>query len=327
MMKRILIILAVLLFAGLPVTKARADIIFEPFEDKFYNTHLEECSTTYYWSSYRLKEASPVFTSPEDPAVIGTVEKEECFSSNTSWKDKDGRTWYYLTGTLLSYSDYERNRFTTRTVKAGWIPEDACEQLYDATLFEQDHQKDFGEAVSPKISEPITATVFSYPNGPVMRTLELPASTDDGMNFSCQNSYTDEYGRKWGYVGYFCGPVNGWVYLEDLAADYDAVIKDLPEKPTEPTVSASASSEDKKDGTSEPLTTYSEEAETAQTVTDPSEETETAQTLTDYSEEAGTSEPVSPSSVKDPVPLVAASVGGAAIIAGVLLVLMKKKKG
>lgn len=333
-MKKVLLSLMALLLLASSGMKARADVIFEPYDDDFYTSHQEECKTTYYWSSFRFKEDTSVFVSPEDHALNGTVQAGEVFSSNTSWKDEEGETWYYVEGTIRSYSDYERNVFTTRTIKTSWIPADACEQLYDATLFEKDHQQYFKNGTKPEITEPVTATFFSYPNGPVLETRELSGSSE-GMELTCSSTYIDEYGRKWGYVGYFYGAVNGWIFLDDLSADYDAVHAGLPEKETETTESASEqASESQSAAESTEENTASTVAETTETEkeTKPekasesaAESTEKAETVTSYSEESS-SKSLTASAIKNPVPLVAASVGGVVVIAGALLLLMKKKK-
>lgn len=353
-MKKVLLSLMALLLLASSGLKARADVIFEPYDDDFYTSHQEECKTTYYWSSFRFKEDTSVFVSPEDHALNGTVQAGEVFSSNTSWKDEEGETWYYVEGTIRSYSDYERNVFTTRTIKTSWVPADACEQLYDATLFEKDHQQYFKNGTKPEITEPVTATFFSYPNGPVLETRELSGSSE-GMELTCSSTYIDEYGRKWGYVGYFYGAVNGWIFLDDLSADYDAVHAGLPEKETETTESVSEStagqesesaSEHESESASEQASESQSAAEsteenTASTVAETSEtaeetkpektsesaaeSTEKAETVTSYSEESS-SKSLTASAIKNPVPLVAASVGGVVVIAGALLLLMKKKK-
>ena len=90
-------------------------------------------------------------------------------------------------------------------------------------------------------------TCFPYKNGPFgpffFISLTLFGCSDLGCDFSGEivffflQTFTDDSGRKWGYVGYHMGLRDVWVCLDDPTADYDTLYADLaPQQVTHPTM-------------------------------------------------------------------------------------------
>ena len=198
LLKRLGFILAV--FVLLFSVPAYADIIYEPNDD-FYQQHIDECETTYYWKTYKVISDSAVLIvrSPEDDTVVGEYKPGVFFSTNTSYQSGD-TIWYYLT-------DFDHPD------KAGWISNAGIEQIYDTDCFTEDHISELQGTVKLDIKKLKEITFCAYPGGHQIDTRILQNQTDETL--TCEGSYTDREGKVWGYCGYFYGPVNGWVCLDD----------------------------------------------------------------------------------------------------------------
>ena len=183
-----------------------ADIIYEPYDD-FYQQHIDECETDYYWKTYKVVADSPVSVvrSPEDDTVLGEYKPGKLFSTNTRYRNRDS-IWYYCPN--FQQSD-----------KAGWISGSGIEQLYDSDCFREDHASEIRGAVKLDLKELKGITFCAYPGGRMTETRSLGLQgIADGITdetLECSNSYTDPEEKLWGYCGYFYGSVNGWVCLDD----------------------------------------------------------------------------------------------------------------
>ncbi|GEM_PF-2451384 len=202
-MKRILFLLAALiLLLSVPV---HADIVYEPMGDDFYLTHSSACETTYYWCSYKvISETSvEVAVSPEDFTAVTELQPGDVFSSNTTYRSGDS-AWYYV----RSFSGQDKD---------GWISSDLVERLYDSELFILDHGSEIGGNLNLDVSELDTITAAAYPGGYILESpdLALFKRNEPGTPVQFEKSYTDPEGKRWGYLGYFYGGVNGWVCLDD----------------------------------------------------------------------------------------------------------------
>ena len=198
LLKRLSFILAV--FVLLFSVPAYADIIYEPNDD-FYQQHIDECETTYYWKTYKVisDSSGSVVRSPEDDTVLREYQPGEFFSTNTSYQSGD-TIWYYIPN--FDHSD-----------KAGWISNAGIEQVYDTDCFTEDHISELQGTVKLDIKGLKEITFCAYPRGHQIETRILQNLTDEVLE--CGKSYTDREGKVWGYCGYFYGSVNGWVCLDD----------------------------------------------------------------------------------------------------------------
>lgn len=227
-MKKILVLCCVclLMLSVLPVG-VRADVIFEPWDDTFYEEHREECE--YHSRSYTANGPNgdvTVYENPESARKEATIK-----NGNTLWiaylyEDADGIRWGYC-------DDWERD-------VGGWVPMDYLKLIYDGISFEEDFGHLFVEEEGMLGGEYAGATVYflKYPGSGDYIDITLG---ENGEDYRPEYSvvYEDAQGTRWGRCGYYKGIKGYWLNLSDptgVPAAQSVPVTDESEEPTVPAV-------------------------------------------------------------------------------------------
>lgn len=216
-MKRTFSLLLALLLLLALTPAVSADVIVEP-QDSFYWDHRGECQ--YHDRTYRAdgpENVAVVYRSPESAAVVERVKNGTELWISYIYKDRSGYVWGFC-------ENYGENW-------SGWIPLDYLLLKYDSACF----REEFANRITRE-----SGTVAEA--GGEVRFWSYPGS-EDAIPFAVEGEYcpeyeevfTDDAGRKWGYVGYHMGLRNIWVCLDAPTADYDALYADhAPQQVTQP---------------------------------------------------------------------------------------------
>ena len=215
-MKRTISLLLALLLCLSLAPAASADVIFEP-EDSFYWEHRGECQ--YHSRSYYADgpdNVAVVYRSPASSAVVERVKNGLELWISYLWEDAEGFLWGCC-------ENFEENW-------AGWVPMDYLLLKYDHICF----REEFADRIA---EESGTLT-----GGGNIHFWDYPGS-EDAVAFEVEGDYppeydetfTDDAGRKWGYIGYHMGLRNVWVCLDDPTADYRTLYAEQePQQVTHP---------------------------------------------------------------------------------------------
>ncbi|MBR6405528.1 MAG: hypothetical protein IKS18_04940 [Lachnospiraceae bacterium] len=300
LLKRLGFILAV--FVLLFSVPAYADIIYEPNDD-FYQQHIDECETTYYWKAYKVISDSAVLIvrSPEDDTVVGEYKPGVFFSTNTSYQSGD-TIWYYLT-------DFDHPD------KAGWISNAGIEQIYDTDCFTEDHISELQGTVKLDIKKLKEITFCAYPGGHQIDTRILQNQTDETL--TCEGSYTDPEGKVWGYCGYFYGPVNGWVCLDDPT---------LANTDTADPLTISEVRGESPSGQETETDTVNESTKEEDDTSKPETSSETIESSVSDTNAEETKEPEKTNGTVNPLIIVGILAGTAVLTAAIVLIVVLKRK-
>lgn len=202
MMKRPLsfLIVLVLILAVLP-TDAFADVIFEPWEDAFYDEHREDCEYT----SRNFYAAGPegtvtVYKSPESDRVQATIENDSIVWISHIYTSHEGVRWGY-------HEDWQNDI-------RGWVPMAYLDLIYDGISFETEFadriKEEEGEMDDPSLVDQ-KVYFWQYPGS--YDYVEMPVYGDSAPRY--YRSYTDDEGRVWVQFSYYMGLKNYWVDLND----------------------------------------------------------------------------------------------------------------
>ncbi len=222
-MKRTFCLLLALLLCLSLIPAVRADVIIEP-EDSFYWDHRGECQ--YHQRTYFADgpdNAAVVYRSPVSAAVVERVKNGDALWISYTWEDENGISWGYT-------ENYEEDW-------AGWVPMDYLLLKYDHICF----QEEFADRIT---DERGTLEVsggeirfWSYPGSDSADTLAVEADYPPEY----RSVFTDDAGRRWGYVGYHMGIRNVWICLDDPTADYQTLYAEHePQQVTHPVKDTSA---------------------------------------------------------------------------------------
>lgn len=206
-MKRNLSALMLCLLIALALAApARADVMWEPIGDSFYDVHRDECS--YVDRSYLANGQQGYVTlrkAPESAEEVSNVPNGGSVYVGYSWTASDGTRWYACEYALTQEEGWEW--------KNGWAPAAELSLIYDHICFEEDHKDEFKEYDGS--GDALTKVcLYAYPGGPFQDTLEEHREYQP-FSEAFQYLYTDEAGRRWSYVGYYMGRQNAWACLDD----------------------------------------------------------------------------------------------------------------
>ena len=125
-MKRLLILgLTLLLCCALLIPAAHADVIWEPTENSFYDTHAAEC--VYQDKSYTVPQDTPAYEAPGDADPFFTLPAGETTYVSFAYTDASGKTW----GAVDSRQGDEWI--------SGWVDLTQLTPIYDNRDFLADH--------------------------------------------------------------------------------------------------------------------------------------------------------------------------------------------
>ena len=213
-MKRTICLIFALIFLLAPAV--RADVIFEP-SDTFFWEHRGECqyhSRTYYADG--PENVAEVYRSPVSSAVAERVKNGAPLWISYIYEVENGISWGYC-------ENYEENW-------SGWIPMDYLLLKYDHICF----WEEFGERICEEFGT-LEATgevrFWGYPGSEDSDTMTV----DVEYLPEYEAVFTDDAGRRWGYIGYYMAMRNVWVCLDEPGADYRTLYaENAPQQVTHP---------------------------------------------------------------------------------------------
>ena len=203
-MKKLLVLLLSLLMVCSMAVTASADILWEPFNDSFYDH--KSCATVA--ATYFVPENMTVtlYQSPEDDTVLAVWDTGTRVYVGFK-QTVNGEEW----GVGYAYDNFNQE---------GWFRLGRLQKEYN----HQDFIMDFGMECTQDDSVIVTKDdvegdipTWTYP-GSGISAGNLPKDIlgggyNDGV-VSFQHIYPAPDGSQWGYVGYYMGRC-GWVWLDD----------------------------------------------------------------------------------------------------------------
>ncbi len=206
LVKKNLWIVGLVLFWLMLLRPVKADVIWEPMGDAFYDEHAGECE--YLVRAYTANGPDGkviVYKSPEDAEETAVIENGNKVYISYVYTDENGVSWGI-------YDNMSTNEY-------GWLPMAYMEVVYDYISFEADY------GASIKDQEGILSKEYSGKN---ILIWDYPGAHSSG-EFSTQDLdmptyrkiYVDEEGRSWGKIGYYYGWRNCWICLDAPTADYE----------------------------------------------------------------------------------------------------------
>jgi len=202
-MKRFSALLAALLLLCALAVPALADIAYEP-DDSFFRHH--NCDYEHRrWFTSGAEGYVVVYKSPVG-ASAGVLPNGLGFWVNYTY---DGE-WGQIDYDADDPADADRHNCVS-----GWVKLADMVVDYDYRSFEADHASEFTESEERLEAERGSAVFcYKYPgSGIVSDKLKADWAESDAPWFS--SIFTDSAGRRWGYVGYYCGHRNLWICLDD----------------------------------------------------------------------------------------------------------------
>lgn len=191
-----LFILALLLLGS----GARADVLYEPVGNSFYEKHMKELTS---WDHRYLTNGpeGKTFGYADPLTGEGRTELENGLTMSSSYRytDKKGNDWLCCMMWDEGPKDY-------------WIPEAYLSRLYDSELFMEDHRAELAQTSGEAGVLGKTVELYEYPGGDCVYRDKVE-SNDYMTSLGWSLEYTDPEGVKWGYVGYYYGYRECWVKL------------------------------------------------------------------------------------------------------------------
>lgn len=210
-MKRVLngvLFLAALLALAVP---AYADILWEPQDNRFYETHRGQCESEE--RNYHANGPEGFVTAwdaPEGGMVIAQYPNGEALRVYFIYQD-----W----GLVARWEDGRET--------SGWIPMAQLSLIYDYLSFAEE----YGDRITPYAGEfadyaggAEVVNFYDYPGAPevsqALKTEQMGdvlgnlTGTAEGDSY-ISGIFVDENGRTWGYVNYMYGHLNSWFCLDE----------------------------------------------------------------------------------------------------------------
>lgn len=201
-MKKLLYVLLTLLLLSGTVS---ADVLWEPYENDYYNKHMDEMEVIA--AKYEVPEGmtANIYTSPINGKLIETMDAGTVVYVGFSIEES-GEVW--ATGYPLGSFDNE-----------GWFRLGRLQKQYSHTEFVNDFADQIAAEEAWLTAADVGGSVhtWTYPGSGVSDGVipeEALTSDYNEGHISYGLVYTDPDGGKWGYIGYHMGHV-GWMYLDD----------------------------------------------------------------------------------------------------------------
>ncbi len=191
----------------------RADLIWEPTNDSFYDQHASECEYVDRVFTANGPDGRVIlYESPESDVEITTWENGYKAYISFTYTDKDGTVWgVYNNGELT---------------ESGWMPMAYMEAVYDSIAFAQEYEAQITEE---------TGSIAEQYRGESVYFWKYPGSSE-GSAFAIDENedylpmydkvYVDEEGRRWGYINYHYGYKNVWICIDQPTADFETLYPD-----------------------------------------------------------------------------------------------------
>ena len=198
---------------------ASADVIWEPYNDSFYNKHRDDAQYFYYAKSYISDRDIDIYDQP-NKKVIGTLKAgtSQPIPVIIEYKGSDWGVFDY--------------RYDGEYIDA-WICLDGMATVYDSEDFTNEH----ADEIVPYEGDPAVETpkeafyMWKYPGSPI-NYQESYYGNDDDFSGYIQSIYKDSHGT-WGYIGYMYGQQNAWVFIDDMYSAEPEELSDIVTSGTE----------------------------------------------------------------------------------------------
>ncbi len=194
--RKLLILVTACLFLLLPAMPAAADIIVEP-NNMFYKLHSDDCThAPRYYLLNSTEGHVYLYKSPHSSITVeGYPNGTEVYIPYLYTDPDDGSVWGLYN-------------------EQGWFLMSELSLIYDSQSFREEH----ADALTPyvegsfplELDETKEIVFWAYPGGKMSYKQADPHLTE-----GIYDTYTDEYGNTWGYIGYHYGRRNVWVCLND----------------------------------------------------------------------------------------------------------------
>lgn len=211
----ILAVVACWMFSALQV---KADVIWEPYHDDFYQENMESCE--YLNRTYTADGPDGkviVYESPKNPTVVTTWENGFKAYISFTYTDADGNVWGV-------YDD-------SQSGINGWVPMAYMAVVYDYISF----QEEFADSITeesgtiPAVCAGQTVRFWKYPGADDYYEMNMPEDAESLPQYS--KMFVDEAGQQWGYIGYFRGTKHCWVCLANTDGSLEELYPDgAPER-------------------------------------------------------------------------------------------------
>lgn len=216
-MRKVLSIFLTLLALLALCVPARADMLWEPYGNIFYDKHFGSCD--YIGRDYYANGAEGFVTLWDAPdGSVVEAQYENGTRLCVYWQYKD---WGCITVFM------EKGKHID-----GWVPMKDLYLVYDHISFEEEYGAYFkpydGQFDGSGLKDGDEIWIWEHPlsYGP-KDTLKISPDWDfleqlqgsTGSPSAFSQTYTDQNGRIWGYVGYLYGYRSFWVLLENPTCD------------------------------------------------------------------------------------------------------------
>lgn len=229
-MKRIgTCLLAWALLAVLAVP-ARADVLWEPYEDKFFERHRDEM--TLVARGFLADGEEGCVSLRETPG--GRKEAARYENGTKLWVYYVYRDYGLITVWEETESGFEETY--------GWVPLSDLTLVYDHISFQEEYKdqiRPYRDELLDYDGDLSLVNYYEYPGAPEIKTASQPQASfaEEFRNAlvgtatdksAVSQVFTDEEGRTWGYVGYLYGRVEGWFCLDEPGGT-DFPVRQVPE--------------------------------------------------------------------------------------------------
>ncbi len=184
------------------VLPAYADVIVEPM-DGFYEEHKDECEHRNFREYVVNTDAGHAYSysDPEKKTGSKGLSNGEVLGITWVYTDKKGEEW----GAYFPENRYEKTQ---------WILLTDLTVVYDSFSFIEEHadgivECEFG-AYKAEASEEKPVIMWKYPGKKSDWSFKY-GDVGEGVS----QTYTDENGVVWGYIGYYMGSRNLWICITD----------------------------------------------------------------------------------------------------------------
>lgn len=193
---------------------AKADVIWEPYEDSFYRSHWEECE--HVDRSYRANGPGGeviLYESPESAKEITRWENGTSGYISFTYTDDSGVVWGV-------YNNGDVN-------ESGWMPMEYMVVVYDSISFAEEFADVIVEESGELDAGDYTEVYFySWPGAE--HAILMPI---DSYVPEYHRTFVDEKGRRWGNVSYYYGTRDSWICLDaPVAAFYELWPEGAPQR-------------------------------------------------------------------------------------------------
>lgn len=209
-MKKSVWILMVVMCWMFNALSVKADVIWEPYHDDFYDENRMHCDYVNRTFTANGPEGEVfLYESPENPTVVATWENGFTAYISFTYTDAEGNVWGVYEDSQAGIS--------------GWMPMAYMTVVYDFISF----QEEFGDRITeesgtiPAMYAGQTIRFWKYPGAEDFFEMPMPEEADSMPQYS--KMFVDDKGNQWGYVGYFRGTKSRWVCLANATGDLNSL--------------------------------------------------------------------------------------------------------